>query len=249
MGRLENKVALVTGGTQGIGLAAAERFAAEGAHVYVTGRRQNQLDQAVQQIGHGATGVLGDVSSDTDLDVLFAAVKAGGRGLDVLFANAGGGEFAALADLTRDHLESTFARNVFGTVFTVQKALPLLNHGASVILTGSTSASNGTPAFTAYAASKAAIRSFGRTWAAELASAGIRVNTLVPGSTETPGLTDLAPGPTEAAAMLKAMADDSPMGRLGRPDEIAGVALFLASEDSTYMTGAEVFVDGGSEQV
>ncbi|WP_240694915.1 SDR family NAD(P)-dependent oxidoreductase [Cryobacterium sp. SO1] len=249
MGRLDNKVALVTGGTQGIGLATAERFATEGAHVYVTGRRQHQLDEAVQQIGHGAIGVLGDVSSDTDLDVLFAAVKAGGRGLDVLFANAGGGEFAALADLTRDHLESTFARNVFGTVFTVQKALPLLNHGASVILTGSTSASNGTPAFTAYAASKAAIRSFGRTWAAELASARIRVNTLVPGSTETPGLTDLAPGPTEAAAMLKAMADDSPMGRLGRPDEIAGVALFLASDDSTYMTGAEVFVDGGSEQV
>lgn len=249
MGRLDNKVALITGGTQGIGLATAERFAAEGAHVYVTGRRHHQLDTAVRQIGHGATGVLGDVNSDTDLDGLFATIKAGGRGLDVIFANAGGGEFAGLADLTRGHLENTFGRNVFGTVFTVQKALPLLNHGASVILAGSTSASNGTPAFSAYAASKAAIRSFGRTWAAELASAGIRVNTIVPGSTETPGLTGLAPGPTEAADMLKAMADDAPMGRVGRPDEIAAVALFLASEDSTFMTGAEVFVDGGSEQV
>ncbi len=249
MGRLDQKVALVTGGTQGIGLAAAQRFAAEGAHVYVTGRRQHRLDEAVELIGHGATGVLGDVGSDTDLDVLFATIGARGRGLDVLFANAGGGEFARLEDVTRGHLEDTFLRNVLGTVFTVQKALPLLNHGASVILAGSTSASNGTPAFGAYAASKAAIRSFGRTWAAELAAAGIRVNTLIPGSTETPGLTDLAAGPAEAAAMLKTMADDAPMGRLGRPEEVAGVALFLASGDSTFMTGAEVFVDGGSEQV
>lgn len=249
MGRLDRKVALVTGGTQGIGLATAERFAAEGAHVYVTGRRRSQLDDAVRQIGHGATGVLGDISSDSDLDELFATVKAGGRGLDVLFANAGGGEFARLEDLTRDHLENTFGRNVFGSVFTVQKALPLLNHGASVILAGSTSATNGTPAFSAYAASKAAIRSFGRTWAAELAGAGIRVNTLVPGSTETPGLTGLASGPAEAAAMLEGMANEAPMGRVGRPEEVAAVALFLASGDSTFMTGAEVFVDGGSEQV
>ncbi|MCC3280509.1 SDR family oxidoreductase [Arthrobacter sp. zg-Y40] len=249
MGRLENKVALVTGGTQGIGLATAVRFAAEGAQVYVTGRRQHLLDDAVRQIGHGATGVLGDISSDSDLDDLFATVEAGGRGLDVLFANAGGGEFARLADLTRGHLEDTFRRNVFGTVFTVQKALPLLNRGASVILSGSTSATNGTPAFSAYAASKAAIRSFGRTWAAELADAGIRVNTLIPGSTETPGLRGLASGPVDVGVMLKEMTAAAPMGRVGRPEEIAAVALFLASEDSSFMTGGEVFVDGGSEQI
>jgi NAD(P)-dependent dehydrogenase (short-subunit alcohol dehydrogenase family) len=249
MGRLDNKVALVTGGTQGIGLATAQRFAAEGAHVFVTGRRHNQLDDAVRQIGHGAVGVVGDVGSDSDLDELFYTVGAGGRGLDVLFANAGGGEFADLTTLTRNHLENTFTRNVFGTVFTVQKALPMLNHGSSVILAGSTTATNGTPAFSAYAASKAAIRSFGRTWAAELAGAGIRVNTLVPGPTQTPGLTGLASSPTEAAAMLKAMGDAAPMGRVGRPEEIAAVALFLASDDSTFMTGAEIFVDGGREQV
>lgn len=249
MSQLDGKTALVTGGTSGIGLAAARRFAAEGAHVFITGRRQEQLDDAVQSIGSGVTGIRSDVTVPEDLDRVFVAIADHGQGLDVLFANAGGGEFSPLGDLTPEHVTDTFNRNVGGTVFTVQKALPMLNRGASIVLTGSTSASNGTPAFSVYAASKAAIRSFGRTWAAELADRGIRVNTLVPGSTETPGLVGLFPDPASAEAGLEDMARGIPLGRVGRPDEIASAALFLASDQSSFMTGAEVFVDGGSEQV
>ncbi|NAZ83381.1 SDR family oxidoreductase [Kineococcus sp. R8] len=249
MGQLTGKTALVTGGTSGIGLAAARRFAAEGAHVVVTGRRQQQLDEAVAAIGPLATGVRGDVTVAADLDRVVDAVAARGAGLDVLFANAGGGEFAALGDLTPEHVTATFDRNVGGTVFTVQKALPLLNRGASVVLTGSTAAGNGTPSFSVYAASKAAVRSLGRTWAAELAGRGIRVNTLVPGSTETPGLVELAPDAAAATAMLAGMAEGIPLGRVAHPDEIAAAALFLASDQSSFMTGGELVVDGGSEQV
>jgi NAD(P)-dependent dehydrogenase (short-subunit alcohol dehydrogenase family) len=248
MGQLDGKTALVTGGTSGIGLATARRFAEEGAHVFLTGRRQAQLDEAVDAVGSSATGIRSDVTDEADLDRVFETVTAHGAGLDVLFANAGGGEFGALGEITREHFADTFDRNVGGTLFTVQKVLPLLNPGASIVLTGSTSATNGTPAFSVYAASKAAIRSFGRTWAAELAGRGIRVNTLVPGSTETPGLVGLAPD-AAAGAMLEGMAAGIPLGRVGRPEEIANAALFLASDQSSFMTGGEIFVDGGSEQI
>ncbi len=167
----------------------------------------------------------------------------------MLFANAGGREFSPLGEITREHVANTFSSNVSGTIFTVQKALPLLNAGASIVLTGSTSASNGSPAFSVYAASKAAIRQLARTWAAELAGRGIRVNTLVPGSTATPGLAGLAPDEAAATSMLEGMAAGIPMGRLGQPQEIANAALYLASSQSSYMTGAELFVDGGEEQI
>ncbi|WP_200210619.1 SDR family oxidoreductase [Micromonospora coerulea] len=249
MGQLNGKTALVTGGTTGIGLAAAQRFAAEGAHVFITGRRQAQLDEAVAAIGPGATGIRSDVSNLDDLDLVVEAITARGAGLDVLFANAGGGEFARLGDISLAHYTDTFDRNVRGTVFTVQKALPVLNDGASVILAGSTAASNGTPAFSVYAASKAAIRSFGRTWAAELTSRKIRVNTVIPGPTETPGITGLANSPEEAAGLIQMLASTVPMGRMGQPAEIANAVLFLASDQSSFMTGGELYVDGGAEQI
>ncbi|GGO19361.1 SDR family oxidoreductase [Micromonospora parathelypteridis] len=249
MAQLNGKTALVTGGTTGIGLAAARRFAAEGAHVFVTGRRQQQLDDAVTAIGPNATGIRSDVSDLDDLDHVFDAIAARGAGLDVLFTNAGGGEFAALGGISLEHYTYTFDRNVRGTLFTVQKALPVLNDGASVILSGSTAATKGTPAFGVYAASKAAIRSFGRTWAAELTGRRIRVNTLIPGSTETPGITGLAATPEEAPALVQMLASGVPMGRMGQPEEIANAALFLASDESSFMTGAEIFVDGGGNQL
>lgn len=249
MSQLNGKTALVTGGTSGIGLAAARRFADEGAHVFITGRRQAQLDAAVASIGPSATGIRGDVGDLADLDMIIAAVTERGAGLDVLFANAGGGEFAALGDISLEHYTDTFNTNVRGTVFTVQKALPLLNEGASIVLAGSTAASNGTPAFSIYAASKAAIRSLGRTWAAELADRKIRVNTLIPGPTETPGIHGLAPAPDQVPGLLQLLSSTVPLGRMGQPEEIASAALFLASDQSSFMTGSEIFVDGGAEQI
>lgn len=245
---LNNKTALVTGGTSGIGLATAQRLAAEGAHVFVTGRNQSTLDAAVASIGEQATGVRGDVSRPEDLDAVVDAIRAHGRGLDVVFANAGGGEFAALPDITPEHLADTFGTNVYGTVYTVQKMLPLLNPGASVVLTGSTAAHNGTPSFSAYAASKAAIRSLGRTWAAELAERGVRVNTVTPGPIETRGLKELAPAGGEQE-LLDQLTADVPLGRLGRPDEIASAVVYLGSDLSSFVTGTELFVDGGAEQL
>ena len=248
MNQLEGKTALVTGGTSGIGLATAQRFAAEGAHVFITGRRQAELDQAVTSIGHGVVGVRGDVSDLDDLDAIYAEIAQRGRGLDVLFANAGGGSFATLEDLDAAHFDQTFAINVRGTVFTVQKALPLLNEGASVILSGSTAATSGTPAFGVYAATKAAIRSFGRTWAVELACRNIRVNVIVPGPTETTGLRDLAGDAAQADGLIAQLGSGLPLGRVARPDEIANAVLFLASDQSSFVTGSELFADGGEEQ-
>jgi NAD(P)-dependent dehydrogenase (short-subunit alcohol dehydrogenase family) len=248
VGQLNSKTALVTGGNSGIGLAVAQRLAAEGAHVFLTGRNQDTIDAAVASIGAEASGIRADVSSREDLSVVAEAVAARGRGLDVVFANAGGGEFAPLGDITVEQFANTFMTNVGGTLFTVQAMLPLLNSGASIVLTGSTAAYNGTPAFSVYAASKAAIRSFGRTWAAELVGRDIRVNTVVPGPVETPGLKGLAPTGLEQE-LLDGEAAKVPMGRLGRPDEIAAAVLFLASDQSSFITGTELFVDGGAEQI
>jgi NAD(P)-dependent dehydrogenase (short-subunit alcohol dehydrogenase family) len=248
MGQLEGKTALVTGGTSGIGLATAQRLAAEGAYVFFTGRDRSRLEEAAALIGDRAQGVQGDISNPADLDVLATAIGAHGNGLDIVFANAGGGDFATLADVTVEHYRATFDRNVGGTVFTVQKVLPLLNDGASIVLAGSTAASEGVPAFGMYAASKAAIRSLGRTWAAELADRKIRVNTIIPGPVETPGLAGLAPA-DQQQALLDQMASQVPMKRLGHVDEIASAVLFLASSASSFMTGAELAVDGGQLQL
>jgi NAD(P)-dependent dehydrogenase (short-subunit alcohol dehydrogenase family) len=249
MGQLDDKTALITGGTTGIGLATARRFLAEGARVFITGRRKTELDAAVVALGAGVVGVQSDAADLDDLDRLVETVAGHGRGLDVLFANAGGGEFAALGQITEAHFDQTFATNVRGTLFTVQKVLPLLNDGASIVLAGSSAASNGTPHFSVYAASKAAIRSFARTWAAELAGRGIRVNTVVPGPTNTPGLSGLAPDVAQAQGLLAAIASSVPLGRLAEPEEIANAVLFLASSQSSFMTGGEIFIDGGTEQL
>ncbi|HTJ64980.1 MAG TPA: SDR family oxidoreductase [Alphaproteobacteria bacterium] len=249
MNRLEGKIAVVTGANSGIGLATAKRFAQEGARVFMTARRQAELDDAVREIGFKARGIRGDVSNLADLDRLYDVVRREAGVIDVLFANAGGGEFLPLGDITEDHYERTFGTNVKGTLFTVQKALPLLCDGASVILTGSTAGSTGTPAFSVYSATKAAIRSFARCWILELAPRRIRVNVLAPGSTSTPGWHGLAASEEQDAQMQAMTRATTPLGRLGTPEEIAAVALFLASDDSSFVTGIELFADGGSAQV
>lgn len=251
--KLDNKIALVTGATSGIGLASAQRFAAEGAHVYLTGRRQAELDAAVKSIheaGGKATGVRVDSTKLGELDALYAQIKEEQGRLDVLFANAGGGSMLSFGGITEEHFDDTFNRNVKAVLFTVQMALPLLARGASVILTGSTAGSAGTAAFSVYSASKAAVRAFARNWILDLKDRQIRVNTISPGATRTPGLLDLA---GDDAAQRQGLADylaaQIPMGRLGEPGEIASAALFLASDDASFVNGAELFVDGGQQQI
>jgi NAD(P)-dependent dehydrogenase (short-subunit alcohol dehydrogenase family) len=249
MGRLDGKVAVITGGNSGIGLASARRFAAEGARVFMTGRRQDELEAAVSHVGGNARGVQGDVASRADLDRLYGVVRDEAGRIDVLFANAGGGAFMALPDITEEHFDRTFDTNVKGTLFTVQKALPLLVDGASVILTGSTAGSTGAPAFSVYGASKAAIRAFARGWALELAPRRIRVNVLAPGATSTPGLHGLAQTEEQKRQFVAALEAATPLGRMADPDEIAAAALFLASDESSFVTGSELFADGGAAQV
>jgi NAD(P)-dependent dehydrogenase (short-subunit alcohol dehydrogenase family) len=242
MGRLQGKVAIITGGTTGIGLASAKLFVKEGAYVFITGRRQKELDEAVKAIGSNVTGVQGDVTKLADLDRLYETVGKKGR-LDIVFANAGFAEFAPLDKITEQHFDSLFNTNVKGALFTVQKSLPLLNDGGAIILTGSVAGSKGTRAFGTYGATKAAVRSFVRTWTVELKDRRIRSNVLSPGPTETPAI---GQQPADAIARLLSTI---PMGRMGEADEIAKAALFLASDDSSFVTGIELFVDGGRAQI
>jgi len=247
-GRLEGKVAVITGANGGIGLAIAKRFAGEGARVFMTGRRQPELGAAVQAVLHGAQGVQGDVSNPADLDRLFEIVRREAGTIDVLVANAGGGELKPLEAVTEEHYYRTFDTNVKGTLLTVQKALPLLKDGGSVILTGSTSASTGLPNASLYAASKAAIRNFARCWVLELAPRGIRITVLTPGATSTPGWHGAASSEAQHKAMQDYVVATTPLGRLADPGETANAALFLASDESSFVTGSELFVDGGSAQ-
>jgi NAD(P)-dependent dehydrogenase (short-subunit alcohol dehydrogenase family) len=248
MAQLEGKTALITGGTSGIGYATARAFADEGAKVFITGRTQQRVDAAAASLGSGVIGVASDVTNTEDLDRLVGVIRDAGAGLDIVFTNAGSGEFTTLEDETPEHLIDTFNRNVGGTVFTVQKTVPLLNPGASIVLSGSTAATRGTPAFGAYAAAKAAVRSFGRTWATELGDRGFRVNTVVPGPIQTEGLTELVPDKDQRQVFFDGLATN-PMKRLGDPAELAAVVVFLGSDASSFMTGAEIFVDGGMNQV
>ncbi|GJH27423.1 SDR family NAD(P)-dependent oxidoreductase [Caballeronia novacaledonica] len=249
-GKFENKVVVVTGGTSGIGFATAKRFAAEGASVFITGRRQKELDEAVEAMHGRVVGIRADMSKLADIDRLYDAVQQKHSNIDVLFANAGGGSMLPLGAITEEHYEDTFGRNVKGVIFTVQKAIPLLRDGASVILTGSTAGSTGTAAFSVYSASKAAVRSLARSWTLDLKERGIRVNVVSPGPVKTPGLVELAgPDAAQQQGLLDYMASNVPLGRVGDPDEVAKVVLFLGSEESSFVAGAEFFVDGGLAQV
>src|SRR5713101_7238110 len=249
MGKLEGKIALVTGGNSGIGLATAKRVVNEGAYVFITGRRKPELDAAVNEIGENVTGVQGDVSNLADLDRLFAQIKQEKGKLDIVFANAGIARYAPFGQITEEHFDSIFDINVRGVLFTVQKALPLLPDGAAVILNASVVGSKGLSANSVYSATKAALRSFARTWTTDLKSRHIRVNAVSPGPIDTPGLNDLVASAGAGAERMKAIPNTVPLGRLGTPDEIAKAVVFLASDDSSFITGAELFVDGGFAQV
>ncbi|RKN08372.1 SDR family oxidoreductase [Streptomyces radicis] len=243
MGQFEGRTAVVTGGSSGIGLAAAARLAADGAHVFITGRREDELEAAAEAIG-SATAVPGDIADPADLDRLYDAVRARGKGLDTLFANAGTAAFATLDQTTEEHVDRIFGVNVRGTLFTVQKALPLLNEGSSVILNSSVRADDGVEEFGAYAASKAALLSFSRTWANELKGRGIRVNAVSPGAIDTPAVAGMV-GEENAEAVKAGFAARVPIGRMGTPEEVAAAVAFLASDESSFVVGATIYVDGG----
>jgi NAD(P)-dependent dehydrogenase (short-subunit alcohol dehydrogenase family) len=249
VGKLEGKVALVTGGSSGIGLATAKRFVSEGAHVFITGRRGAEVAAAAKEIGGNSTGVQGDVSNLADLDRLYSQIKREKGTLDVLFANAGIAKYAPLGTITEELYDAIFDINVKGLVFTVQKALPLMPDGASIILNASIVGSKGLPSNSVYSATKAAVRSFARTWTTDLKDRRIRVNAVSPGSIDTPGLSGLLASSETGQQRLKMISNAVPLGRLGTPDEIAKAVVFLASDDSSYVTGTELFVDGGFAQV
>ncbi len=248
--KLTGKIALVTGGSSGLGFATAKRFLSEGAQVIITGRRQEELDAAVQELGGSILGVRGDVSNLSDLDHLYATVREEFGRLDILFANAGGGAFVPFGEITEEHFDKYFRINVKGTLFTVQKALPLVPKGGSVVLNGSMVTIKGLPGFSVYAATKAALRSFARTWAVDLMGRNIRVNVVSPGTVITAAYkSELGMNDEQIEAFVAQAASKTPLGRTGTPDEIAKAVVFLASDDSSYMTGAELFVDGGAAQI
>jgi NAD(P)-dependent dehydrogenase (short-subunit alcohol dehydrogenase family) len=247
--KLEGKIALVTGGSTGIGFATAKRFVAEGAYVFITGRRQPELDAAVKAIGSNVTAIQADASKLADLDKVYVQIKREKGRVDVLFANAGGGEFAPLGSITEEHFDKTFDTNVKGLLFTVQKALPLMPDGGSVILNASIVSIKGMPAFSVYSATKAAVRSFARSWTNDLKERKIRVNAISPGPIETPGLAGIAGNEAQRQELLTQLVSTVPLGRMGQPDEIAKAAVFLASDDASFVAGVELFVDGGAAQV
>jgi len=249
MGKLDGKIALITGGNSGIGLATAKRFVSEGAYVFITGRRNAELAAAVQEIGHDATGVQGDVSDLSDLDRLFEQIKRDKGKLDIVFANAGIAKYAHLGEISEELYDSIFGVNVKGLLFTIQKALPLMPDGATIILNASIVGSKGLPSNSVYSATKAAIRSFARTWTTDLKDRHIRVNVVSPGATDTPGLSELLGSSQVGEQRRKMISTSIPLGRLGTPDEIAKAVVFLASDDSSYVSGVELFVDGGLAQV
>jgi NAD(P)-dependent dehydrogenase (short-subunit alcohol dehydrogenase family) len=248
-GKLEGKIALITGGNSGIGLATARQFVNEGAYVFITGRREVELVAAAKEIGENVTGVQGDVSNLGDLNRLFARIKREKGKLDILFANAGVATYARFGEITEDHYDSIFNINVKGLLFTVQKALPLLPNGASIILNASIVASKGFSSNSVYSATKAALRSFARTWTTDLKDRRIRVNAISPGAIDTPGLSKLLASSETGQQRMAAISTLVPLGRLGTSDEIAKAVVFLASDDSSYITGIELFVDGGFAQV
>jgi NAD(P)-dependent dehydrogenase (short-subunit alcohol dehydrogenase family) len=249
MGKLDGKVALITGGNSGIGLATAKQFVDEGAYVFITGRREAELSGAVKDIGKNVTAVQGDVSNLGDLERLFAQIKRDKGKLDIIFANAGVARYAPLGSITEEFYDSIFNINVKGVLFTVQKALPLMPDGGSIILNASIVASKGFSANSVYSATKAAVRSFARTWTTDLKDRRIRVNAVSPGSIDTPGLSDLLASSETGQQRAKMISNTVPLGRFGTPDEIAKAVVFLASDDSSYITGTELFMDGGIAQV
>jgi NAD(P)-dependent dehydrogenase (short-subunit alcohol dehydrogenase family) len=248
-GKLNGKIALVTGGSSGIGLATAKQFIEEGAFVYITGRRQAELDLAAQSLGNQASAVRADASNLSDLDSLYAQIKQEKCRLDVLFVNAGGGSFAPIGQITEEQFDQTFNTNVKGLLFTVQKALPLIPDGGAIVLNASIVSVQGVPNFSVYSASKAAVRSFARGWTNDLRDRKIRVNVVSPGPIDTPGLSGLAENEEQKDALYAQLASAVPLGRVGRPEEIAKAAVFLASDDASYIAGVELFVDGGTVAV
>lgn len=249
MNKLEGKIAVITGGNSGIGLATAKRFVGEGAYVFITGRRQTELNIAINDIGKNVTDVQGDVSNFADLDRLYSIVKQQKGHIDILFANAGLGEFATLGEISEAHFDKTFSVNVKGLLFTVQKAIPLFKDGGSIVLNSSIAASKGVEGFSVYSASKAAVRSFARTWTIDLRHHKIRVNAISPGPIDTQAFSDLMQNEQQSRQLKKDLVSNVPLRRMGTPDEVAKVVTFLASDESSYVTGIELFVDGGAAQI